>query len=93
MPGEKMKYLSMWKGYVDKKCIAFNPTLAEAVGDHFEYLHTSGHCDMQGMAQFFQLLSPKEIIPIHTENPDKFVELFGNKWNVLRVHDGESINF
>ena len=93
MPGEKEKYLSMWKGYVDKKCIAFNPTLAEAVGDHFEYLHTSGHCDMQGMAQFFQLLSPKEIIPIHTENPDKFVELFGNKWNVLRVHDGESINF
>ena len=93
MPGEKMKYLSMWKGYVDKKCIAFNPTLAEAVGDHFEYLHTSGHCDMQGMAQFFQLLSPKEIIPIHTESPDKFVELFGNKWNVLRVHDGESINF
>ena len=51
MPGEKMKYLSMWKGYVDKKCIAFNPTLAEAVGDHFEYLHTSGHCDMHGMAQ------------------------------------------
>jgi ribonuclease J len=91
MPGEKMKYLSMWKGYVDKECIAYNPTLAEALGADFEYLHTSGHCDMKGMRQFFKLLNPKAIIPIHTENPDKFVELFGVEWNVLRVHDGELI--
>ena len=91
MPGNKMKYLSMWKGYVDKECIAYNPTLAEALGADFEYLHTSGHCDMKGMRQFFKLLNPKAIIPIHTENPDKFVELFGVEWNVLRVHDGELI--
>jgi ribonuclease J len=46
---------------------------------------------MKGMRQFFKLLNPKAIIPIHTENPDKFVELFGVEWNVLRVHDGELI--
>ena len=92
MPGEKRKYLSMWKGYVDKECIAYNPTLAEALGSEYEYLHTSGHCDMQSMKQLFKLLSPQAIIPIHTEAPDKFVELFGDEWNILRVHDGETIN-
>jgi ribonuclease J len=89
IPGEKVKYLSMWKGYVDKECVAFNPILAGALGSDFEYLHTSGHCDMQGMNQFFKLLNPEIIIPIHTDNPDKFIELFGNEWNVLRLHDGE----
>lgn len=92
MPGEKVKYLSMWKGYVDKACIAYNPTLAETLGGGFEYLHTSGHCDMQGLKRLFKLLSPQAIIPIHTENPDKFAELFGNEWHILRAHDGETIN-
>ena len=92
MPGEKMKYLSMWRGYVDKECIAYNPAIAEALGVDFEYLHTSGHCDMQGLKRLFKLLSPQAIIPIHTEAPDKFVELFGDEWNILRVHDGETIN-
>jgi ribonuclease J len=91
IPGNKMKYLSMWKGYVDNECIAYNPTLAEALGDDFEYLHTSGHSDMLGMGRLFKLLSPQAIIPIHTEDPDKFAELFGDEWNVLRMHDGESI--
>ena len=91
MPGEKVKCLSMWKGYVDKECIAYNPALAEALGSNFNYLHTSGHCDMQGMNQFFKLLSPQAIIPIHTDNPNKFVEIFGDEWNVLKVHDGDTI--
>lgn len=92
MPGEKVKYLSIWKGYVDKECVAYNPTLAEALGNDFEYLHTSGHCDMQGMEQFLRLLNPQAIIPIHTEEPDKFVELFGKEWIILRIHDGDSIS-
>ena len=47
---------------------------------------------MQGLKRLFKLLSPQAIIPIHTEAPDKFVELFGDEWNILRVHDGETIN-
>jgi len=92
MPGEKVKYLSMWNGYVRPDGIAYSPALAEALGSDFEYLHTSGHCDMQGMKQLFKLLSPQAIIPIHTENPDKFVELFGKEWHVLRLHDGECVS-
>jgi ribonuclease J len=91
MPGEKEKYLSMWDGYVRPDSMAYSPALAEALGSEYEYLHTSGHCDMQGMKRLFKLLNPQAIIPIHTEDPDKFVEQFGKEWKVLRVHDGESI--
>ena len=91
MPGEKEKYLSMWDGYVRPDSIAYSPALAEALGSEYEYLHTSGHCDMQGMKRLFKLLNPQAIIPMHTEDPDKFVEQFGKEWKVLRVHDGESI--
>jgi ribonuclease J len=91
MPGEKEKYLSMWDGYVRPDSMAYCPALAEALGSEYEYLHTSGHCDMQGMKRLFKLLNPQAIIPMHTEDPDKFVEQFGKEWKVLRVHDGESI--
>ena len=92
IPGEKVKYLSLWKGYVDQGCVAYNHKMASALGGEYKYLHTSGHCDMQGMKRLIRLLSPKAIIPIHTDNPDMFAELFGKEWQVLRLHDGECIS-
>ena len=91
LPGEKKKYLSMWKGYVDEKSGAYNKELAKALGSEYEYLHTSGHCDMKSLREIFRQLQPKAIIPIHTDNPNKFVELFCDEWNIMRLHDGQSI--
>ena len=91
LPGEKKKYLSMWKGYVDEKSGAYNKELAKALGSEYEYLHTSGHCDMKSLREIFRHLQPKAIIPIHTDNPNKFVELFCDEWNIMRLHDGQSI--
>ena len=93
LPGEhKQRYLSMWKGYVDEKCAAFNPDLARAVGNDYRYMHTSGHCDMQSLAELLELVSPCAVIPMHIDNPDAFAKLFCDRWPIIKLNDGESIN-
>ena len=54
-------------------------------------MHTSGHCDMNSMHELFNMLQPKTIIPIHTDAPNGFENIFGNKWRVVILNDGESI--
>ena len=90
LPGEKIKYLSMWEGYVDitKKSV-YNESLAKALGDKFKYMHTSGHSDVKSMREIFRLLQPKLIIPIHTDNPEQFAKEFGNEWRVHLLKDGD----
>lgn len=92
LPGEtKIKYLSMWKGYVDPNYPAYNPNLANSLGTKFKHIHTSGHCDMESLRILFQMLKPKAIIPIHTDNPKAFVDLFSSDWSVTLLADGESM--
>ena len=92
LPGKKVKYLSMWQGYLDDKKEAYNEKLAKALGKDYKYLHTSGHCDMASLRELFALLQPKAIIPIHTDNPDEFADLFCDEWPIIRLYDGGSIS-
>lgn len=91
LPGDTQKYLSMWKGYLKEGTDAYNPRLAQSLGNDYLYLHTSGHCDMKSMRELFSMLHPCAIIPIHTDRPDKFAQLFSDQWPVIRLHDGESL--
>ena len=88
LPGEKKKYLSMWEGYV-KEGVAYNKDLEKSLGDDYEYIHTSGHCDMESLKKVAEQLNPKAIIPIHTDDPDGFVKYFSDEWPVLQLNDGE----
>ena len=90
IPGEKKTYLSMWNGYVEKSKAAYNEKLAESLGKGFLYKHTSGNCDMNSLRDVLQLLKPKAIIPIHTENPEAFAKLFKDEWQVIVLNDGDS---
>lgn len=91
MPSEGRKtYFSMWEGYVNKNYKAYNPSLAKSLSDGYIPLHTSGHCDMQSMENLIGMLRPKTIIPIHTDSPKKFAELFSDKWPVMLLKDGET---
>lgn len=92
LPGEKTKYLSMWNGYVDPKNEAYNPMLVDILGSNYQYMHTSGHCDMNGLQDIFRMLRPEAIIPIHTDNPDGFYKLFCDQWNVILLKDGEMLD-
>jgi ribonuclease J len=89
IPGEKQTYLSMWKGYVDKSKAAYNENLAKSLGERFLYKHTSGHCDMNSLREVFRLLHPKAILPIHTDNPEGFAQLFSDEWPIVLLNDGD----
>lgn len=92
IPGVKQVYLSMWDGYVDKSKAAYNEQLAKSLGKGYLRMHTSGHCDMNSLRELFRLLHPKAIVPIHTEKPEDFAQLFGDEWSVVVLNDGESIS-
>lgn len=90
LPDEgRVKYLSTWNGYLDESKAAYNPALAKSVGDDYRYMHTSGHCDMKSLDELITELDPKAIIPIHTDNPRAFADLFCDKWPVILLNDGE----
>ena len=89
IPGDKKKVLSMWNGYVKESTDAYNENLAKSLDDDFDYMHTSGHIDMADLREFFRLLHPKAIIPIHTENPEEFAKEFGNEWKIIVMKDGD----
>lgn len=93
MPGEpKQHYLSMWNGYINNPSSpAYNEHLAASLGKEYLYRHTSGHCDMESLQNLFAQLSPKTIIPIHTDAPEIFAKLFSDQWAVPLMQDGNSI--
>ena len=92
IPGEKQKVLSMWDGYVKEGTEAYNENLANSLEDEYDYMHTSGHIDMKDLCDFFRLLQPKAIIPIHTDSPDQFARQFCDEWPIIRLYDGQSIS-
>ncbi len=80
-PNEMQILYSMWVGYLEK-------------GTHFdEYkeiiipIHTSGHAYVEDLQDFVKAIKPKNIIPIHTENKDKYAELF--EANIVLIENEE----
>jgi ribonuclease J len=68
---------SKWEGY--KKDLKTKRFL-EFFNSHkleTKSLHTSGHADIQTIKDFVKDLNPKTIIPVHTETPQKYKEIFG----------------
>ncbi len=76
---------SMWNGYLEK-----NDVSKYLDGFRMEKLHTSGHADFSALSLVIQKTRPDKIIPIHTEFPEKFKELFAES-TVLLVNDKEVI--
>lgn len=83
------KYLSMWKGYLEPSSPAFNQSLASAIGDDYEYIHTSGHADTDSLEKLFWNIEHEVIIPMHTSNPQKFLSVFKDE-KVTVIDDGKS---
>jgi ribonuclease J len=55
-----------------------------------EHFHTSGHADKKSLKVIADYISPKEIIPIHTFNKEKFCLIFQQKVKLLE--DNETYN-
>lgn len=87
----KSVYYSMWGGYLKKDSPAFNESLSNFFKPFtIEIMHTSGHADLETLQAVFDTVKPKcGIIPIHTEAPEKFQELFQLQAPIIHLHDGE----
>ncbi len=89
---------SMWDGYVDKNNKAKNQEWVdflerqEAKGVEVKQLHTSGHATIEMIEAVITAVDPKEaILPIHTENAEKFktLNICDELKNRIVITDGE----
>jgi len=50
--------------------------------DHFDLkfhqIHASGHCPSKDLSELINQIQPKRLMPIHTEHPELFTQLFRN---------------
>ncbi len=79
---------SMWKGYLTQKSIFVK--YAKQNNIKIKQIHTSGHADTKTLQYIAAEISPKKIIPVHTQSPQKYERLFGNK--ILFIKDGEAVS-
>ncbi len=79
---EEIQYIySLWKGYLEKSLHT------DILKPQLIHIHSSGHAYLEDLQNFVKELSPKIIIPIHTQHPKKYEELF--KTEVLNLSDCE----
>ena len=77
---------SMWKGYLEQDNI-------KEFLDGYKRLdmHTSGHADSYAIKMVIDTVQPAVVIPMHTEVPEAFLKLVGEK-KVVLANDEEIIN-
>jgi len=80
---------SMWSGYKKQERMTAMLARIEATGTRMAPdIHTSGHADIPTLKRFAKAMNATRIVPIHTEHPDRYRELFGS---TVEPHaDGES---
>lgn len=65
-------FYALWKGYQEKPYVKEFLDFMQNKGVKIQILHTSGHADSQTIDDLISKISPKTIIPVHTENADYF---------------------
>ena len=81
---------SIWKGYWGNADVANFRSWAEECCEQIEDIHSSGHADTLSLQRIVKHVKPATIIPIHTEQPDKFGLLFPNV-DVCYLVDNEPV--
>ena len=64
---------SFWSGYKETDEMKTFLAECEKLGLTVVTLHTSGHADYDTIKRLVETVNPTEIIPIHTEAPEKMV--------------------
>jgi len=81
---------SMWEGYKDSSSTKrFLDDIVKR-GATINTIHTSGHADNYTLKKMYSAVMPKNLIPIHTMDADKYQELF-NEAVINQVENGETI--
>jgi len=69
---------SFWSGYRETESMKSFLSECEKLGLRIVTLHTSGHADETTIKKLIEAVNPKVLIPIHTENAQRFGELAPN---------------
>jgi ribonuclease J len=67
---------SQWEGYLSAQRFLDVKKWREEHQLPFFTVHTSGHASLKDLRRFVASLAPKVLIPIHTEVPERYCELY-----------------
>lgn len=79
---------SMWKGYLQKSNTKKFIDYLTKRKFSIHKIHTSGHADTKTLKQMVEAIKPKNIVPIHTFEGDKYKDIF--KEPIVELKDGET---
>jgi ribonuclease J len=77
---------SMWPGYLTGDDVVSR--FCKERGLQLRHIHTSGHAPTEDLQRLARAMRPKQLIPIHTFERERYRELFDN---VRMADDGEEI--
>ncbi|MBQ3147860.1 MAG: MBL fold metallo-hydrolase [Alistipes sp.] len=69
---------SIWDGYWDEPNIERFRSWVEEHCESVKDIHSSGHADTQSLQRIVEFVRPKTIVPIHTDAPKRFCDIFVN---------------
>ena len=78
---------SMWKGYLEKTNTRKLAEFLEDYGFDYQYVHTSGHADVESLKKFVAKINPTKIVPIHTFAKETYQKIFTVP--ILEIDDKE----
>lgn len=77
---------SQWAGYLAQTYGATAWGALKGQGVAMEVVHTSGHASIADLQRFAEAIAPKQLVPIHSFQPERFGEFFSD---VVQRQDGE----
>jgi len=67
---------SMWEGYLKKTNTKKFVDYLRSRGFSINHIHTSGHADRKTLKKMVDAIKPKNIVPIHTFEKEKYKDIF-----------------
>lgn len=89
---KQMRFIkSIWSGYWDEPNTERFRRWVEANCEQLPDIHSSGHADIASLQHIVEFVQPKHLVPIHTDSPNRFAELFPNR-SIISPNDNEVMN-
>ena len=82
---------SIWSGYWDEPNTERFRHWVEANCEQLPDIHSSGHADIASLQRIVKFVQPKHLVPIHTDSPNRFAELFPDS-SIISSNDNEVMN-
>ncbi|MCL2289278.1 MAG: AAA family ATPase [Bacteroidetes bacterium] len=81
---------SLWSGYKSSETTEKFLSYLTGRGLDLSNIHTSGHADVATLQKLVNVMQPKEIVPIHTDNKEKYNSIFKDSV-ILDIKDKQLI--